>query len=218
MNLEQFLDTAHFLAVKINRTPKINRDYIDIESFFLYSTLHISTSIRTARYIEYWTYVFGKYLSVKRINDHIKNSHPYNPIFLNGLLKIIDENFDKSGPLKILFQKKVIKKNSLMPIVDGYEFKKLDPKWESIGVSAPVFIPDELDKTIYGIDWITKNCPELFYRIQGLSPVLSDIRAYIHFRADASLYRVAKDLKLTYSCVHQNYKKYVEPFKPFLLK
>ncbi|MBC7540162.1 MAG: hypothetical protein H7281_15160 [Bacteriovorax sp.] len=212
MNLEEFLDNAHSLGIKINRSAEKRRDYIDLESFFLYSTIHISSSIRVARYIEYWAFSFGKYLSVKRINDHIKKGHPYKPEFLNGLLKIIDENFDKSGPMKNLFQKKTGGTKGSIPIVPGFEFKKLDPKWESVGVSAPIFIPDELAKTIQGLDWISKNCPEIYYRMQGISPVLSDIRAYMFFKNKVSLYRVAKDLSLTYACVHQNYKKYLEPF------
>lgn len=170
----------------------------------------MSNSIRVARYIEYWTLVFGKYLSVKRIKDHIKNKHPYDQMYLNGLLKIVDENFEKTGPMKILYQKS--SSNKLIPIVQGFEFKKLDLKWKSVGIAAPVFIPDELEKTIHDVKWISENCPELFYRMQGLSPVLSDIRSYLSFKKDASLYRVAKDLNLTYSCVHQNFKKYLEPF------
>jgi hypothetical protein len=212
MNLDEFLDNAHSLGIKINRKIDTKRDYIDLESFFLYSTIYISSSIRVARYIEYWAFSFGKYLSVKRINDHIKKGHPYRPEFLNGLLKIIDDNFDKSGPMKNLFQKKNNGANGNISIVPGYEFKKLDPLWNSVGISAPVFIPDELDKTIHKLDWISKNCPEIYYRMQGISPVLSDIRAYMSFRTGVSLYRVAKDLNLTYSCVHQNYKKYLEPF------
>ena len=215
MNLEQFLDCAQSLGVKINRSSKVKRTYIDLESFFLYATVHISSSIRIARYIEYWTYSFGKYLSVKRLNDHIKKGHPFNPIFFNGLLKIIDDNFDKSGPLKVLYQKIEQKKKILIPIVTGYEFKKLDPRWKSVGVSAPIFIPDEINKTIHNVDWISHHCPELYFRMQGISPVLSDIRSYLHFKTDVSLYRVAKDLKITYACVHQNYKKYIEPFKAF---
>lgn len=210
MNLEQFLDNAHSLGLKINRTPTTKRDYIDLESFFLYSTIHISSSIRVARYIEYWTFSFGKYLSVKRIKDHIKKAHPFSPIHLNGLLKIIDENFDKTGPMKELYQKVKIKE--LIPIVPGFDFKKLDQKWKSVGIAAPFFIPDELEKTIHNAKWISGNCPELFFRMQGISPVLSDIRSYMNFKKEASLYRVAKDLNLTYSCVHQNFKKYLEPF------
>lgn len=215
MTLDEFLNNAQSLGLKINRKPVAKRDYIDLESFFLYSTIHISASIRTARYIEYWVYSFGKYLSVKRINDHIKKGHPFKPEFLNGLLKIIDENFENTGPLKKLYQGKIAKDKILIPIVPEYVFKKLDPRWESVGVSAPVFIPDELEKTIYGVEWISKNCPELYYRMQGISPVLSDIRAYLDFKSDASLYRVSKDLNLTYSCVYQNYKKYLEPFALF---
>jgi len=210
MNLEQFLDNAHSLGLKINRTSTTKRDYIDLESFFLYSSIHISSSIRVARYIEYWTFSFGKYLSVKRIKDHIKKAHPFSPIHLNGLLKIIDENFDKTGPMKELYQKVKIKE--LIPIVPGFDFKKLDQKWKSVGIAAPVFIPDELEKTIYNTKWISENCPELFFRMQGISPVLSDIRSYMNFKKEVSLYRVAKDLNLTYSCVHQNFKKYLEPF------
>jgi len=212
MNLEEFLDDANSLGIKINRKVDKKRDYIDLESFFLYSTIHISSSIRVARYIEYWAFSFGKYLSVKRINDHIKKGHPYRPEFMNGLLKIVDDKFDKSGPMKCLFQKTTSEKQGNIPIVSGFDFKKLDPKWESVGISAPVFIPDELDKTIHGLDWISKNCPEIYYRMQGISPVLSDIRAYMFFKNKVSLYRVAKDLNLTYSCVYQNYKKYLEPF------
>jgi len=212
MILEEFLDNAHSLGIKINRSSVKTRDYIDLESFFLYSTIHISSSIRVARYIEYWVYSYGKYLSVKRINDHIKLGHPYRPEFLNGLLKIIDANFDKSGPLKGLFQKTPNETKEAISIVAGYEFKKLDPNWESVGVLAPVFIPDEMEKTIHSLDWISKNCPEIYYRMQGISPVLSDIRAYMFFKNKVSLYRVAKDLNLTYACVHQNYKKYLEPF------
>lgn len=212
MNLEEFLNDAHSLGIKINRAIDKKRDYIDLESFFLYSTIHISSSIRVARYIEYWVFSFGKYLSVKRINDHIKKGHPYRPEFLNGLLKIVDDNFNKSGPMKTLFQKTTSGTQGYIPIVPGYEFKKLDPIWESVGISAPVFIPDELDKTIHGLDWISKNCPEIYFRMQGISPVLSDIRSYMFFKKKVSLYRVAKDLNLTYSCVYQNYKKYLEPF------
>lgn len=212
MNLDEFLDNAHCLGIKINRPIGKKRDYIDLESFFLQSTIHISSSIRVARYIEYWVYSYGKYLSVKRINDHIKSGHPYRAEFLNGLLKIIDDNFDKTGPMKNLYQKRTTEKQSLIPIVPGFEFKKLDPRWIAVGVSAPIFIPDELEKVIHGIDWISKNCPEIFYRMQGISPVLSDIRAYMYFKKKVSLYRVAKDLNLTYSCVYQNYKKYLEPF------
>lgn len=212
MNIEEFLDDAHSLGIKINRTSDKKRDYIDLESFFLHSTIHISSSIRVARYIEYWVYSFGKYLSVKRINDHIKKGHPYRPEFLNGLLKIVDENFEKTGPMKNLFYKSTNDAKELVPIVPGFVFKKLDPNWESVGVAAPIFIPDELEKTIHGLDWISKNCPEIYLRMQGISPVLSDIRAYMLFKNGVSLYRVAKDLNLTYSCVYQNYKKYLEPF------
>jgi hypothetical protein len=34
----------------------------------------------------------------------------------------------------------------------------------------------------------------------------------MYFKKKVTLYRVAKDLNLTYSCVHQNYKKYLSPF------
>jgi hypothetical protein len=112
--------------------------------------------------------------------------------------------------MKELHQK--VGAKDLIPIVSGFEFKKLDPRWKSVGILAPEFIPDELEKTIYGIKWITENCPELFFRIQGLSAVLSNIKSYMYFKKKVTLYRVAKDLNLTYSCVHQNYKKYLSPF------
>jgi hypothetical protein len=115
--------------------------------------------------------------------------------------------------MKNLFYKSTGDMKDLIPIVPGFEFKKLDQHWESVGVAAPVFIPDELEKTIRELSWISKNCPEIYYRMQGISPVLSDIRAYMFFKKGVSLYRVAKDLNLTYSCVYQNYKKYLEPFK-----
>lgn len=211
MDLEKFLDISNHLGIKINREIKNKRDYIDLESYFLYSTIYISHSIRVARYVEYWVHSYGKYLSVKLIKDHIKKGHPYRKEFLNGLLKIVDDNFENSGPLKILHQSE-IKNNLLIPIVPDFEFKVLDPNWKSSGIAAPIFIPDEKDKTIHDLNWIAKNCPEIYFRMQGISPVLSNIRSYLHFKNKASLYRVAKDLKLTYSCVHQNYKKYLEPF------
>lgn len=214
MNLEEFLDCSYSLGLKINRDVLSERKFIDLESFFLYSTIHISSSIRVARYVEYWVYAFGKYLSVKRIGDHIKKNHPYRPEFLYGLLKIIDDSFDHTGPMKVL--SKYLKTNNLpflLPIVSDYDFKKIDSRWESVGIKAPVFIPDEIQKTIRDIKWITKYCPELYYRIQGLGPILSDMKAYFFFNKKVSLYRMAIDLNLTYSCVHQNYKKYIEPFR-----
>lgn len=211
MNIEQFLDNSHALGIKINRASGKERDYIDLESYFLHATIHISNSIRVARYIEYWAHSFGKYLSTKRLKDHIKNGHPYDPRFLNGLLKLVDSDFEKTGPMKELYQKLPTKE--LLSIVPGYEFKNLDPRWKSVGVAAPIFVPDELEKTIRNVKWISDNCPEILYRMQGISAVLSDIRSYMHFKKEASLYRVAKDLNLTYSCVYQNYKKYLEPFK-----
>jgi hypothetical protein len=212
MNIDEFLDNSHNLGIKINRELKNKRDYIDLESYFLYSTIHLSHSIRVARYVEYWVHSYGKYLSVKLINDHIKNGHPFRQIFLNGLLKLVDDNFEKSGPMKKLFHQELRSNKVLIPIVPKFEFKVIDQNWESVGVSAPIFIPDEKEKTIYDLNWISKNCPEIYFRMQGISPVLSNIRAYLHFKNKSSLYRVAKDLNLTYSCVHQNYKKYVEPF------
>jgi hypothetical protein len=213
MNLELFLDTAYSLGIKINRKITHERIFIDIESFFLYCTLYMSDSLRVARYVEYWTYSYGQYLSVKKINDHIKKGHPYRPKFLSGLLKIIDDNYDKSGPLKVLsIYTKNSKLNILENIVSGFEFKKKDPKWESVGIAAPVFIPDELEKTIRDIKWISTNCPEIYFRIQGMSAILSDIKAYTFYQKNkVSLYRIAKDLHLTYACVHQNYKKHIAP-------
>ena len=88
MTLDEFLNNAHSLGLKINRK-----------------------SVAKRAYIEYWVFSFGKYLSVKRINDHIKKDHPFKAEFLNGLLKIIDENFEKTGPLKKLYQTLVTRKN-----------------------------------------------------------------------------------------------------------
>lgn len=213
MNLENFLDTAYFLGIKINRNIVTERKYIDIESFFLYSTIFMSDSLRLARYVEYWTLSYGKYLSIKKINDHLKKNHPYKPKYLSGLLKIIDNNYDQSGPLKTLsIYTKISKKDKLEAIVPGFEFKKRDPLWESVGIAAPVFIPDELDKTIREIKWISSNCPEIYFRIQGLSAILSDIKSYcVYQESKVSLYRIAKDLHLTYACVHQNHKKHIAP-------
>jgi hypothetical protein len=217
MNLELFLDNAYLLGIKINRKISTERTYIDVESFFLYSTLYMSDSLRLARYVEYWTYCFGKYLSVKKINDHLKRGHPYRPKFLSGLLKIIDSNYEKTGPLKVLaIHTKFKKKEKIEAIVPGFEFKRLDKRWEEVGIAAPVFFPDELDKTIRDIKWIEKNCPEIYFRMQGLSAILSDIKSYCFYQKNkVSLYRISKDLHLTYACVHLNYNKYIAPLASF---
>ena len=208
---EEFLNMGARLGIKINRAFSNSSEFVDVESFFLYSTLFIRSSIRVARYIEYWTLACGHYLSVKKLNDLIKDGHPFDPIFLNGLLRIIDENYDKSGPLKVL-KKYAKKSHSRISIVEGFEFHKVDQRWLKANVCAPVFIPDEFDKVIREPKWIKENCPEIYYRIIGISPILADIRSFVEFNPDVSLYKVAKTLKLTYSCVHSNYKKFIKPF------
>lgn len=209
---EDFLDMAVKLGLKINRPNPYISSFVDIESFFLYSTIFIRSDYRTARYIEYWAHAYGKYLSVKKINDLIDKGHSYDPVYLFGLLRLIDRNFEKGGPFKIL--KRHVKKNlNAIPIIEGFDFKKIDPVWESVGVIAPIFIPDEYEKVIREINWLEKNCPELYFRIIGLSPILSDIKSYVLFNKNVSLYKVSKDLGLTYSCVHSNYSRHIKPLQ-----
>lgn len=84
MNLELFLDTAFFLGIKINRNVVTERKYIDIESFFLYSTIFMSDSLRLARYVEYWTFSYGKYLSVKKLMIILKRTIHINQNIYRG--------------------------------------------------------------------------------------------------------------------------------------
>jgi N-glycosylase/DNA lyase len=215
---EVFLDTAGKVGVNLITSNKTKREYIDLEKFFLDATMLISHSYRTARAIEYWTHSFGKYLSVRKLDKLIRDGYQYDPRILGGLLAIIERDFEDNGQYKVLakYTKDFLNNTpAAIPIVKGYDGYTKDPHWLKRGVIAPIFIPDEVEKAVRSFKWIKENCPELRYRIEGISSVVSDMRSIIELTEEKqSIYSIAKIAGISYPCAHKNFKKHLEMIVP----
>jgi len=194
-------------------TPKSKEKifYVDLEEFFLQATLEVfNNDSRLSRCIEFWVYRYGKYLSPFKLVKLIKNENSFDPSALGGLLSIADNKFPR-GQFSTL--QKYAKKSpgrKMFNIVSA--LKKTDHRWEKYGIEAPIFLLDEEAHFLRGMSGVILNIPELKYRVMGLTPSASDLKAYLEVFPDSSLYRAAKETHQGYGSAHKNYTRYVLPF------
>lgn len=206
-NVERFAFQLSELGGRITSKKKYKeRAYIDLEQFFLNMTLCMNSDARLARCCEYWIQTFGKYLSAQKIQKRIKKGQDYSPQYLGGLLTIADSRFPR-GQFSSL--SKYTSNKQEVQMLKVFKNKEIaDANWLKFGIIAPQFNQDEKEKNIKPISYILENCPELSYRMKGLTTAIADLKAYLHIHKDASLYRAAKDIDLSYVRAHQIKKDY----------
>ena len=207
---ESFAFDLETLGGLINSTQVKNREYIDLELFFLNATTHIlGSDTRLVRCMEYWSPAFGKYLSPVRLIKHIQSGVKFNSAVLGVLLSIADSKFPRSGEFKTIAQYcKKQDQTFLFPFFT--HINSCDTRWKNFGIIAPKFLPDEQSHFIQSMEYVLKKIPELSYRIKGYSIAVANIHALLDINGPLSVYKIAKLTNSTYSYIHGVYNKHVK--------
>jgi hypothetical protein len=184
--------------------------YIDIEKFFLESTIHIYGDDRLAECVENWIHTFGFIISPSKIKNLIKKGHHYDPAALAVFCEIIARTDKKQiniSCLKPYFKKKkniTLRNNSKLSV----EPKNPDELWSKYNVLTNQFRKNE-KKFILDFDFIFKNSPEVYNRIIGIDIVASDYQAYLKKEnSNESLRQVSLKIHAHYSNLHKINKRF----------
>jgi hypothetical protein len=189
------------LGIKFNRYSG-ERTFIQLEKAALaMSLLFVKGDTRVSRGIEFWFYVYGKYLSTQKLKKVLKNSKvdiDYHPQSLAGLLKIASINESEKnqfGPVLKMIDLKDKKEIFVPELMKRIRKAPKDKIWESVGIVAPLFNykdEKELNHFVENREWIIKFCPELSMRIKGYTTSVADFRAVFKVIGKVSAYRAAK--------------------------
>lgn len=174
MSSGKFLETFAYLGGKIaleEQGSSFDKSFVDIEDFFLESSLYLDNDKRIKNGILNWYFMFAPLLSPSKLRRKIKEKKLYS----NNRLKEI---------ILRLKRKNII--NHQWDIID--DCLKPNGKEESL---LSFFISD-FSKYLRTNSYISKNCPELFFRMDGFSPIIADIKAARLKRNFRSCHELAK--------------------------
>ncbi len=177
------------------------KEFVDLERFALDATTSVFNDSRLSRTIELWFYRYAKLLSVPTLIKLIEKGYIYNPSSLGALLSIADNKFPDSGELKKLASY-CIKAQDIKMFKFFGDKKRSDPRWLKYGIIAPIFNLNEEDHFLLK-DKKIATIPELKYRKQGFSVTASNILSMREIYPQMSLYRISKELNVTYAYVHR---------------
>ena len=190
----------------ITSKVKIKRNFIDLELFFLEATNCVFNDTRLTRCIEYWVLKHGQLLSPQRLQKIIESKKiQFDESVLGALLGIIDPKF----PNKCRFSPlaKFCSKKANIPLFPFFkDVARSDKRWLRYGIIAPEFKPQEENHFLISEKKQT-TIPELFFR-KSAPPVVANIQSYLKLNPSTSIYRISKELGVTYAYTYNVCKKF----------
>jgi hypothetical protein len=194
--LRSFLYSLSYLGGRLSsdKEKSFSGIYVDLESFFIESTLYAGIDSRLCRTLEHWVNRFGILLSpskVRRILKILKVETEYNPYILGAWIQKIIQNKRNQNNWNIVkcFSKKYSKKVLLFK--NNPHPKNPDSIFLKQNILAPNFKEEE-KKYLKNLDFIVNNSLEIKSRIISRNQVLSDIISVKQKLPDLSLYKIAK--------------------------
>lgn len=203
-NDQSYFESALIYLGGLATTPNLVKiSFVDLEEFFLIGTNFCYVDARLTRTFEYWVAKYGKLLSPKRLCKLIeKGDLAIDFQCLGPLLSIIDHKFPRGKFASLEAYCKIGELKKMFPFL--LKSMRRDERWEKYGVIAPVFQSVEESHFLRNEKYVCDHCPEIRFRIMGVSPMRSNLLAYRAKFPKLSLYRVAKDLDLTYAFAHRS--------------
>lgn len=210
MDLYKFGSKLSSLGGRVGYEKTYAQKYIDLEEFFLESTIYVFEDERLAICIENWIHAFGFLLSPSKIKKLItKEDVPYDPAVLGVFLDIIENQNKKqinvSSLRKFVKKKKTITYRSKGKVKVSEKY--FDKNWSKYNIATPTY-HEEFKKNLLSLEFITKNVPEIGYRAQGLSHLEADYKAYLDKEGiNHSLRSICKKIYGQYSNLHKIYSR-----------
>ncbi len=162
-----FLDKLIYLGGNLGIQAPLAQ-YIDLEEFIAEGTYRLEKDIRIKNSFYNWIYCFAPYFSPSKLRRIIKNlESPYSKETLAEIIAVIQSHPLNDQNWKILLP---------------YGKKSINFK----------FTPNP-KKYLKTNEYILRHCPEIRFRVEGSSPVLADLKAYLaKNKKYKSLYEIAK--------------------------
>lgn len=213
MNREEIFNFGSKLSSlggRVGYEKTYSNQFIDLEKFFLESTLYVFEDERLAICIENWVHAFGFLLSPSKIKKLItKENINYDPAVLGVFLDIIETQNKKQINVSSL-RKFVKKKKELTYRSKGkvkVKEKYFDEGWIKYNIATPSF-KEDFKKNLLSLDFIVKNIPELKYRAEGISHLEADYKSYLDKEGvEHSLRSICKRIHGQYSNLHKIYSR-----------
>lgn len=163
---DQFINKLIYFGGNLGIQAPI-KDYVDVEEFIIEATKYYDTDSRVKQTFLNWLHLFAPYISPSKIRRILKIKD-FESKSLSIFVSILENHPLNSQNWEIL--------KPFCLERPSYKFKSNYSKY--------------LKTTKY----ILRNCPELKFKVQGLSPVLSDLKAYLSKNKKfKSLYQIAKE-------------------------
>ena len=201
-NKIRFENELIYLGGQISTKSFLKIDFVDLEVFFLNSTNYMCEDSRLSRCMEYWAVRYGNLLSPKRMLSLLKGStDSYNPQVLGALLSIADRSFPSGRFSKLMAFCKDEPKIKMFSFLSRSIPK--DERWSRFGIEASIFRPGEEGHFLATYKGLKDIPIELKNRMMGIPAMKSNLFIYRELHPGLSMYKIGKDLKLSYAFIHR---------------
>ena len=177
-SFEEYFQKLNYLGGNLQLSSKV-KTFVDLELFFLESTLYLEKDNRIKQTILNWLVLFSPILSPSKIR-RLSKSKPFNQKNLDLLVHFLIRNKKVKENWKIL-----INKNS----------------------SPNIKFKENFTKYLKTKKFILKNVPEIRLRAEGRNQVVADIIAYCLKSKFKSLYELAKNIHSPKNRVNECYRQ-----------
>ncbi len=197
--VEEFAAKLSYLGGRITSKVSFNpHKYCDLEDFLLEGTLYAVKDERLFNCFEHWVRRFSQYLSPSKMRKFLETEgFQYNPTILLGLIYVVNM---ANWKILLPYSERQTPKKDLL----GFKKfpKKPDPSWEKAGLVKTEFYP-EYKKNIRPFSYFEKSCPELYWRLIGVTQAKADFKVITEKRPDLSLYAISKKYKIDKSILYK---------------
>jgi hypothetical protein len=174
--LDDFILKLNYLGGNLGISPKIE-NFIDLELFFLECSVHLNQDDRTKQTILNWMFRNGALLSPSKIRR---------------LMKKVSYNQDNVSTLgSFLLTRDIVKVN-----------------WKILIKNSPeqIIFKENAKKYLKQNKFVLTNVPEIRYRAEGRSQIVSDILSYLQKEKFSTLYQLAHAIKSPRNRVNEVYR------------
>lgn len=155
------------------------KEFVDLEEFFLKATLYFENDNRLKQAILNWCARYATLLSPSKIR-RLRSSVAHDEQALESLVQFLIEHSYVKHNWSILVKRKV---------------------------KTKINFHENFKKYLKSNDFIIKNVPEIRYRAEGRSQVISDILSFTQKFNFISLYQLAKSIHSPRNRVNESFRQ-----------
>ncbi len=204
--VEEFSAKLNYLGGRVSSKVEFDSSrYCDLEEFFLIGTEFSKNDERLLNCFEHWVRRFAGYLSPSKIRKYLDSGEvSFDPYVLRAMIEVTSLHH-----WKILLPYSKVH----TPQVDLFGFKSQpknpDKDWLVAGIVKTSFYP-EFKKNIRPFEYFKKKCPELYWRLLGVSQPKADFKVIREKMPDLTLYAIAKRYKIDKSILYKEKQRLKE--------